>query len=98
MAEQSNASSGWMGDASRGAALGQPSQVPEAAPLSRISLRRERLDSGGYDSSGSYWGIGSPLYWAADDSGAYEEWFRASDREAAKEHVRETYPAARFYR
>lgn len=67
-------------------------------PAPKITLQRVRLDSGGYDSQGAYWGIGEPLYWAADDSGAYDETFRAADREKAKAHVRETFPNARFYR
>lgn len=64
----------------------------------KINLRRVRLDSGGYDPQGAYFGSGDPLYWAADQSGAYDRTFRATDREDAKAQVREDYPGARFYR
>ena len=62
----------------------------------KITLRRVRLDQGGYDASGAYWGVGAPLYWACDDAG-YDEYFRARGREAAKQRVRERFPGARFY-
>ncbi|AXQ68563.1 hypothetical protein HOU00_gp113 [Caulobacter phage CcrPW] len=63
----------------------------------KITLQRVRLDSGGYDRNGTYFGHDLPLYWAADESGDYDATFRAADRNAAKAIVRETYPAARFY-
>jgi len=72
-------------------------QAAECAP--KITLQRVRLDSGGYDSQGAYWGLGEPLYWAAADAPfEYDETFRAADREEAREHVRATFPRARFYR
>lgn len=64
----------------------------------KVTLQRVRLDSGGYDHCGAYWGIGQPLYWAATDDGQLDETFRAASRDAAKAHVRETIPAATFYR
>lgn len=64
----------------------------------KVTLQRVRLDSGGYDPAGAYWGIGSPLYWAATDDGSFDSTFRADDRDDAKAIVRQTYPAARFYR
>ncbi|PZR89762.1 MAG: hypothetical protein DI537_20375 [Stutzerimonas stutzeri] len=69
-----------------------------AAYSPKVTLQRIRLDSGGFDPCGAYWGIGSPLYWAATDDGALDSTFRAYDRDAAKEHVRTIIPAARFYR
>jgi len=69
----------------------------EAAPFLKITLRRVRLNSGGYDEHDTYWGFGQPLYWAADESGEYDVTFRATNRERAKEIVRRTYPNARFY-
>ncbi len=71
-------------------------QKAECAP--KVTLRRIRLDSGGYDPEGAYWGIGEPLYWAATDDGEYDATFRAYDRDDAKATVRETFPHARFYR
>ena len=65
----------------------------------KICLRRVRLDSGGYDECGAYWGSGAPLYWAAAASPGvdYDETFRADDRADAKAIVRERFPLARFY-
>lgn len=77
------------------------SLIPSAEAMQtdarKITLRRVRLDSGGYDSNGTYFGTGEPLYWAADDAGDYDATFRAADRNAAKAIVRETFPVARFH-
>lgn len=77
------------------------SLIPSAEAMQtdarKITLQRVRLDSGGYDRNGTYFGHDLPLYWAADESGDYDATFRAADRNAAKAIVRETYPAARFY-
>jgi hypothetical protein len=58
--------------------------------MANTQLQRVRLNSGGYDSSGSYWGHGQPLfYFMFDDGGKIESGtLRASDRNAAKEKVR----------
>lgn len=64
----------------------------------KVTLRKIRLDNGGYDSGGAYWGIGQPLYWAGSDNGVVDLWFRASDRDEAKAYVRESFRNARFYR
>ena len=96
-----NAPQGYMGDWKRGAPLGRPSILPAGnvvATSPKVTLQRVRLDSGGYDSCGAYWGIGQPLYWAATDDSALDITFRADNRAAAKEHVRGIISAARFYR
>lgn len=67
------------------------------APPVKVTLQRVRLDSGGYDPQGAYFGIGAPLYWAATDDGELDATFRADDRADAKAHVRELLPNARFY-
>lgn len=90
-----------MGERKRGAAMGRPSIMPpaDAATQSpKVTLQRVRLDSGGYDPTGAYFGRGSPLYWAATDDGALDITFRAADRDAAKAYVRDVMPGARFYR
>lgn len=104
---------GWMGDPSRGAQLGRPTTDPAEvitrdgttavrSPF-RFYLQRVRLDAGGYDSGGAYWGVGAPLYRFEAGEGADEltEWpsgfLRARTRADAKRQLRETYPAARFY-
>jgi len=63
----------------------------------KVTLQRVRLDSGGYDPQGAYWGIGQPLYWAATDDGELDTTLRADDRDDAKAQVREIIPGARFY-
>ena len=76
-------------------------RIPAARAMAtyqpKVTLQRIRLDSGGYDPQGAYWGVGQPLYWAATDDGQLDSTFRAYDRDAAKEHVRKTIPGARFY-
>jgi hypothetical protein len=64
-----------------------------------VTLRKVGLDSGGYDSNGTYFGTNSAgcvLYWAATDDGSYDRTFRAADRNDAKAQVRETIPHARI--
>lgn len=58
---------GYMGDPRRGASLGRPDRpsLGAGAVVSKFYLQRVRINSGGYDSGGAYWGIGSPLYWAS---------------------------------
>lgn len=48
----------------------------------RIRLFRVRLDAGGYDDGGAYWGIGAPL-WCADDGDGGMQFVRAPTRAAA---------------
>jgi hypothetical protein len=96
---------GWMGDIKRGAAMGRSDRHGFPDLAYKVSLQRVRLDSGGYDNAGAYWGIGKPLYWACGeapgdtaDKLGFEMFFRAADRDAAKAMVKERYPEARFYR
>lgn len=67
----------------------------------RIGLRHVRINSGGYDAGGAYWGLGAPLWYCYDAETAGDQvaaYFRAKDREAAKAHVLEKLPEATFYR
>jgi len=69
----------------------------------RFSLQRVRLNSGGYDDGGAYWGHGAPLWYASAVSGDegvanVEMFFRAKDRTAARAVILDEYPEARFYR
>ncbi len=99
---------GWMGDRSRGAGMGRSSDhlaglIVEPCD-SPFTLRHVRLNSGGYDSGGAYWGHHQRLYWWAITQhceGSSEEssgYFRARDRKAAKEHIKGLHEHARFYR
>lgn len=69
-----------------------------STPTPKITLQRVRLDSGGYDPQGAYFGHGEPLYWAACPELDLDWTLRAADRDDAKEQVRVAYPLARFYR
>ncbi len=46
------------------------------APIMKCSMGRVRLNAGGYDNRGSYWGEGQPLYWMCSDCG--ESWQSAA--------------------
>lgn len=55
-------------------------------------IRRIRLNSGGYDRSGGYWGTGLPLYECFSDYADMSCHFRASDRSgAAAQLIASTY-------
>ena len=65
----------------------------------KTTLQRLRLNSGGYDSMGSYWGHGQRLYTWQTEDGAQSGTLRAADREAAKVTLRATIdPNMTFYR
>lgn len=80
-----------------GAPFGRVEHKPAPDTPRKFYLRRIRINSGGYDSGGAYWGLGAPLYWATDDNGA-ELFFRARNRDAARAHVASQYPQTKFYR
>lgn len=88
---------GWGGDPKRGAALGRPTLKGEASYNGKLTLKRTYLNSGGYDRNGTYFGIGAPLYWYANEDGSIDGMLRANSRAAAKEEIRKEYPQARFY-
>lgn len=83
-----------------GASMGRPSCIGEAGTVKKLHLERVRLDSGGYDLGGAYWGHGEPLYvaWGDGLEEAQEFFIRASDRDGAKEQARALFPNATFYR
>lgn len=68
----------------------------------KFRLSRIRLDQGGYESDGTYWGTGQPLYfyWSEElnpDGETCEDYIRADNREHAKAIILKKYPTARFY-
>jgi hypothetical protein len=81
-----------------GAPMGRPDwQLGELETDQRLTLQRVRLNSGGYDAGGAYWGIGKPLFLVCDESG-HSHYFRAADRAAARATIRAAKPDARLYR
>lgn len=64
----------------------------------RVSLTRVKLNRGGYDSRGEYFGSGAPLWSASDDNGEFYEMFRAVDRRTAKALLLSHFPNMKFYR
>ena len=63
----------------------------------KFYLRKVRLDRGGYDSSGFYWGAG-PLFYYESEDGTLTGYLRAIDRTDAKDCLTEKYASARFFR
>ena len=84
-----------------GAWMGRPHHTPpirEEGARPRLTLRRVRIDSGGYDAGGAYWGFGAPLYQVSGDNGSdevVEYYIRAATREDGKQQVLARYPSAR---
>lgn len=82
----------YMGDPSRGAAMGRPRGVLKAheMPQRSIYLNKVKLDRQGYDSGGAYWGTPNDLYCAYGDTeeGDYCEYVRASSRAEAASKLR----------
>ncbi len=70
----------------------------------RLSLSRVRMSAcGAYDSNGTYFGCGQPLYWyaAVDDvtgDSDIDGVLRAIDRVDARRQVLQLYPKARVRR
>lgn len=65
----------------------------------KVHLVHLRLDSGGYDAGGAYWGLGERIYWASPEGAAENQTFtRARSRELAKAQLLENFPDLRFYR
>lgn len=82
-----------------GAQMGRRNRTDqyESEPL---RLYRLQWVDGDYDEGGAYWGNsgGTSIYRAVDKTGATEIFARASNREEAKELVREELPNAIFLR
>lgn len=97
-------------DSAHGAPMGRPDHhtftdqrgremlltvTKDAKPM---TLQRVRLNNGGYDSGGAYWGIGQPLFFYSDYTGSIDGHVRAFDRADAKVKVRYMFPHAKFWR
>lgn len=91
---------GWCGDPRRGAAMGRYTILEAEEDFAgRIYLRKVRLNQGGYDSNGTYFGEGPPaLYWYSNDDGDIDAMLRAGTREDARNQVLAKFPKARVQR
>ena len=90
---------GWCGDPTRGAALGRPSIKEEPKDYAGLLyLWHMRLDAGGYDKNGTYFGIGERLYWCANENHTVDFMLRAQDRADARTQVLQVYPKAKVRR
>lgn len=86
-------------DCSRGAPMGRPyrSPAPDVAPPAILRVRRVRIDSGGYDDGGAYWGLGAPLWQLHGGNGAVSNFYRACTKRAALAEARALYPSPRIF-
>ncbi len=76
-----------------GAPMGRRSDIDL---FGKVRLNRVRLDRGGYDNGGAYWGFGTPL-WLAEDSEGNQQFLRAKDRSTAKKELQGRFEV-KFYR
>jgi hypothetical protein len=81
-----------------GAPMGRGRTMPKPGATPCVYLERVRINRGGYDSGGAYWGVGKPLYHAYDREGDVELFLRADDHKAAESEVRRLIPGALFAR
>jgi len=84
---------GWCGDPKRGAALGRPT-IDDGPPEGVIFIRQVHLDSGGYDPNGTYFGVGEPLFWYADEGENIDGVLRAFGPDQALREVEKKFPGA----
>lgn len=80
----------------RGASMGRQSNIATPRSPVKFKMERVRLNSGGYDNGGAYWGWGDPLYFAYAEGNSM--FVRGASREAAKRQVRLSFPLATFYK
>lgn len=85
-----------------GAPMGRWTSARDAHPAGPCRLFRVRLDSGGYDDGGAYWGIdrpgfGEPLYCATDEEN-FRRFTRAADRRSAETYFESKFPGIIFLR
>lgn len=80
-------------DTRRGAPMARPDVHASFLPEKRVRLNKLRIDDGGYDNGGAYWGLGEPLYCAYyfEDDDQFVLYFRAKNRTAAREYLQEYF-------
>lgn len=93
-----------------GAPMGRTEYHPqrEDSDVQKLNLAQVRINNGGYDTGGAYWGTGQTLYvaWADSDyieaadkeTSPVEIYTRANSREQAKTNLLKVYPFIKFKR
>ena len=91
-------------DCRYGAPMGRRENTTGRALAVKFHLARVKINTGGYDAGGAYWGIGAPLYRAWGETPPVIDdpkqvfYLRTSSRDAAKAEVLRKFPRATFYR
>lgn len=70
-----------------GAPMGRRESSERPTEPRTVSIQRVRINAGGYDAGGAYWGTGAPLYVAWADNG-YRQFVRAASRDEAADALR----------
>lgn len=76
---------------------GNKHEVGYLVPL-KVSVTRIRLNGGGYDRRGRYWGVGEPLFHIVSDYDDINLELRAADRDAAIAQISKWRPGILFHR
>jgi hypothetical protein len=76
---------------------GNKTEVGYLVPLV-LSVSRIRINGGGYDRRGGYWGVGLPIYHVVSDYDSVNFQLRAEDRTEALAEVSRRCPGASFHR
>lgn len=89
---------GWMGDPSRGAAMGRPHICALKPDYSGyIYVREVVLDDGGYDCLGTYFGGGEQLWWCVvNGENNYLDMVWRGDAETVARSLKGSFPNAQI--
>jgi hypothetical protein len=74
----------------------QITRIEAGEDSNKFYVARVRLDSGGYDSGGAYWGTPNDVFRYESEDGATYGTMRANSLHAARAQVSELFPGAEF--
>lgn len=83
-----------------GAQMGRRSELPHTT-TSKCFIRRVKLDSGGYDKGGAYWGLefkAKDKLWMVEAVEGEHEGLRKYLRRADRNEIKAAFPKARWTR
>lgn len=81
-----------------GAPMGRAPSEPLADNIDACWLFQVRLDSGGYDAGGAYWGVGQKLWVCLDNDRVPIKFLRAPKRSTAVALLKGIFPSIGFRR